>query len=235
MTSTPSRLELARFLVQELGEGHRHVGAAAVVGVGDGVADGHRARQRELEPALGIGAREAHLLAMDRAAPSEPGGDRGHVHDVAVVADAHLGLARPIDALDLLEEAVHEMHPELLAVGDDVDAGRFLLLQPHQRGVALGALEFGAVLPPCRPELFGLGEPWRFRQTAGDGGFQHGASSSQTATLAWIMRAAPGQSKPARGRCAPPGTIAADESSGPGMRRLPWSSSAPSFEVRGLR
>ena len=50
------RLELARLLVQELGESHRHVGAAAVVRVGDGVADRHRAGQRELQLALGVGA-----------------------------------------------------------------------------------------------------------------------------------------------------------------------------------
>ena len=37
------------------------------------------------------------------------------------------------------------MDPELLAVGDDVDAGRLLLLEPDQRRVLLGALELGAL------------------------------------------------------------------------------------------
>ena len=38
---------------------------------------------------------------------------------------------------------MHEVLARLLAVGDDVEAGVLLLLQPQQRGVALGALELG--------------------------------------------------------------------------------------------
>ena len=36
--------EPARFLVEQAGERHRHLHAVAVMGVGDGVDDGHRAR-----------------------------------------------------------------------------------------------------------------------------------------------------------------------------------------------
>ena len=60
-------------------------------------------------------------LARDRP------GHRRHVDDVAVVADAHLGLLLPSRCRrDVLEEAVHEVDAELLAVGDDIDAGVLL-------------------------------------------------------------------------------------------------------------
>ena len=44
-------------------------------------------------------------------------------------------------ALDVLEQPVHEVLPRLLAVGDDVDARRFLFLERHQHGVALALLQ----------------------------------------------------------------------------------------------
>ena len=71
-----------------------------------------------------------------------------------------------------------EMHAELLALGDDVDAGVFLFLDPDQRGVALAAVQLRPLQPPGRPQFFRLGKPGRFRQAAGDGGFQHGRNSS---------------------------------------------------------
>jgi hypothetical protein len=78
----------------------------------------------ELQPAIGIAARERRLVALHRASPSDRCRDRRHVHDIAVVADPHPGLLRPVDALDLLEEAVNEVDAGLLAVRDDVDAAR---------------------------------------------------------------------------------------------------------------
>jgi hypothetical protein len=50
-----------------------------------------------------------------------------------------------------------EMLARLLAVGDDVDPGRFLELQRDQRGVALGLDQRLAVLPPGRPKYARLG------------------------------------------------------------------------------
>src|SRR5690606_14560534 len=47
------------------------------------------------------------------------------------------------------------------------DAGVLLLLDPDEGGVALRLLEFLALQLPFRPELFGLGQPARFRQAAG--------------------------------------------------------------------
>ncbi len=92
---------------------------------------------------------------------------------VAVVADAHLHLVLEIDAVDGFEEAVDEVLARLLAVGDDIDAGVLLLLQPQQGGVALRALQIDARRAPGRPELVGFGEPAGLRQAAGNGGFEH--------------------------------------------------------------
>ena len=61
-----------------------------------------------------------------------------HHRLVAVVADAHLDLVLEVDALDLLEEAVHEVLARLFAVADHVEAGVLLRLDPQQRGVELG-------------------------------------------------------------------------------------------------
>ena len=96
-----------------------------------------------------------------------------HHRLVAVVADAHLHLVLEVDALDVLEEAVHEVLARLLAVADDVEAGVFLLLEPQQRGVALGSRELGAGELPLRPELVGFGEPARLGQAARDRRFEH--------------------------------------------------------------
>ncbi len=102
-----------------------------------------------------------------------------HHRFVAVGADAHLDLVGEVDALDALQEAVHEVLARLLAVADDVDAGVLLLLDGEEGGVALGLLQVGALEPPRRPQLVGLGQPGRLRQAAGDGGLEHGAPPRQ--------------------------------------------------------
>jgi hypothetical protein len=178
-------LELLCLVIEDLREGHRHVGAAAVVAVGDGVADRHRAGQRELESVVGVGAGEGGLVLVHRALARHGGGDGGHVDNVAVVADAHPGLLLPVDAVDVFEEAVHEVAAELLALADDVDAAVFLFLDPQQRGVALALVELGTVEAPRRPQLFRFGEPRRFRQTAGDGGVEHERPPRARSGLGW--------------------------------------------------
>ena len=60
------RLQLARLLVQQLGKGHRHRDAVAVMRVGDRVDDRHRPGQGEFEPALGMGAGDPRLRGVDR-------------------------------------------------------------------------------------------------------------------------------------------------------------------------
>ena len=91
-----------------------------------------------------MGAGDAGLIGMDAALQPERRHHLRHHRLVAVLADAHLDLVGEIDALDLLQKAVDEMLPRLLALGDDVDAGILLQLQRQQRGVALGARELVA-------------------------------------------------------------------------------------------
>ena len=94
------------------------------------------------------GARAARLGLMHAALQPQRTGHGRHHRLVAVVADAHLDLARKVDAVDLFEKAVHEMLPRLFAVGDDVDAGVFLQLDRLRGGVEL------AVLQAAAPESF---------------------------------------------------------------------------------
>src|SRR3546814_20677457 len=77
---------------------------------------------------------------------------------VAVGADAHLDLVLEVDAVDEFEEAVHEMLPALFAVADGVQPGIFLVLDPQQRGIALGELELLAHCFPQRSEERRLGK-----------------------------------------------------------------------------
>src|SRR3546814_529838 len=97
-----------------------------------------------------------------------------HLGVVAVVADAHGGHALPVDALDLLKEAVHEVLPELLAVADDVDAGGLLEADPVERRLLLALDQLGPLQPPGRPEFFGFRQPGRLRQAACHGRRNHG-------------------------------------------------------------
>ena len=57
----------ARLLVQQPGKGERHLHPVAVMRVRDGVDDGHRTGQGELELAPGMGARMAGLRCVDAA------------------------------------------------------------------------------------------------------------------------------------------------------------------------
>ena len=147
--------------------------SVAVVAVRHRVHDRHGARQGELQAARGVGPRELRFEGVDAAFQPQRRHHLRHHRLVAVVADSDLDLVREIDALDLLEEAVHEMLPRLLAVGHDVDAGVLLLLDPQQRGIGLGLAQGIAFSPPPRPELAGLREPARLGQAASDRGREH--------------------------------------------------------------
>ena len=59
-------LQRPRFLLQ-FGEGERHPDAIAIVAVGDGIDDGHRAGQGEFQVACGVGAGDARLIGVDAA------------------------------------------------------------------------------------------------------------------------------------------------------------------------
>jgi hypothetical protein len=68
-----------------------------------------------------------------------------------------LVLLLPVDAVDMLEEAVDEMDAELLAVGRDVDAGVFLLLGGLARAVCRSPGGFGE---SRRTGISPSGVPW---------------------------------------------------------------------------
>src|SRR3989441_6871156 len=119
---------LFRSLVDDARERRRQARAVAVVLVGEGVHDGHGPRDRELQPPLGIRTGPAHLVEVDGRAAGDGAGDRRHLRLVAVGADADRHALTEVDPLEPLQEAVHEVLPRLLAVGDDVDARRLLLL-----------------------------------------------------------------------------------------------------------
>src|SRR5207244_5330307 len=71
--------ELPRFLVDQGGQRHAELRAAAVVGVVDGVGDGHGSRDGELHAAPGFSAEEANLVGVDRTATAERRRHRRHV------------------------------------------------------------------------------------------------------------------------------------------------------------
>ena len=123
-----------------------------------------------LQLARGMGAGVAGLRGMHAALEPQRPSHRRHHRLVAVVADAHLDTPAEIDAIDVLEKAVHEMLARLLAIGDDVDAGVLLQLDRKQRGIELAGFKLGAGEAPLRPQRLRLGEPDRLRQTAGNGG-----------------------------------------------------------------
>jgi hypothetical protein len=167
------RLQRQRLLIQQFGERERELHLVAVVAVGHGVDDRHRAGQRELDLALRVRAQKARLNVVHAALQPQRRHHLRHHRLVAVGADADLDLVFEVDAFDALEEAVHEVLSRLLAVTDRREAGVFLRLDPHQRGVELGLLQRGALVRPARPQLVRLGEPAGLGQAASDRGAKH--------------------------------------------------------------
>jgi hypothetical protein len=172
-TSDAECFELSRFFVQRRGESVGEGGAIAIMLIRNGVGDGHRARQSELELVLRVGARGARFelvhgpLAADRASH---GRDLGLV---AVGADTDRLPTVEVDALEIAEKAMDEMDARLLAVADDVDAGVLLALHREDGRVDLARRERVALEPPCGPKFFRFSKPEGLRQAAGDGGFEH--------------------------------------------------------------
>src|SRR6266852_942114 len=156
-------LQRACFLVEQFGKGECHLDAVAIVLVGDGIDDGHRAGQGEFEFACGVGAGGAGLVGMDPARQPQWRHHLRHHRLVAILADSHLDLVGKVDAFDLLQKAVDEMLARLFALGDDVDAGVFLQFQRQQGGVALGAGQFSAGRFPGCPQRVRFGQPFRLR------------------------------------------------------------------------
>ena len=108
-------------------------------------------------------ARQLGFEGMHAALEAQRRDHLRHHRVIAVVADAHLHLVLEVDALDLFEEAVHEVLARLLAIAHDVQARVFLRLDPQQGGVGLGLEQRIAFGHPLRPELVGFSQPGRFR------------------------------------------------------------------------
>jgi hypothetical protein len=117
-----------------------------------------------------IGPGRVNFVGMDAALQPQRRHHLRHHRLVAILADTHLDLVGEIDALDLLQETVHEMLARLFALGDDIDAGILLQLDRQQGGVVLGTGQDLARRFPGRPQRIGLGQPFRLRQGARDGG-----------------------------------------------------------------
>src|SRR6202049_1672806 len=120
-----------------------------------------------------MGAGDCGLETVDALLAAKRSGDGRHFRVVAVVADTHRDPPGEIDTLDVLEKAVHEVLQRLLAFGDDINPGVFLLLQYQQRRVALRLDQRLTLQLPGRPQHPRLGEPSGLRQAAGDRRLEH--------------------------------------------------------------
>ena len=121
-----------------------------------------------------MGARPADVVEVDGLAAAKRASHGGHLGLVAIGPDSDGHAPGEVDAVDPGEKAVDEVLPRLLAVRDDVDAGRLLKLERDQDRVALA---FGQSLggqAPWRPERLRRGQPRGFRKTSGDRRLEHG-------------------------------------------------------------
>ena len=97
-----------------------------------------------------------------------------HLRVVAAVSDAHRHLVLKVDAVYLLQKAVHEVLTCLFAVANDVQACVLLQLDPQQRGIALGLQQLVALRLPLRPKFLRFGQPGGFGQATCNERFKHG-------------------------------------------------------------
>src|SRR5258708_37909217 len=96
----------------------------------NGVADGHRTGQFDLEHAARMGTGKSQILAVHRATPPYRPRHRRHLELVAIVANAHFRLLAPVDAIHQLQETIDEIDTRLLAVADYIDSRVSLLVEP---------------------------------------------------------------------------------------------------------
>ena len=132
-----------RIIMGELGL----VGIMIVLGLlrhGEGAGDG------DLDPAIGIGAEEKDVAHLDRVAAGDLADDARHRIGLAAAIERGAGIVE-IDAVERCREAVRIALPPHLAVGDDVEAGFFLVADGEQGGVVHRLIEpFGRDPPQFR-------------------------------------------------------------------------------------
>ena len=151
--------ELARLLVDDTRERQRQPRAVVIMLVGQRVDDRHRPGDRELQASGRVGARPAHLVHVNGRAARDGASDGRHLRLVPIGADADRHALAEVDPLQALEEAVDEVLARLLAVGDDVDAGRLLVGEREPHGVALRFLQGLTRHAPRRPQRLRLCQP----------------------------------------------------------------------------
>ena len=136
----PVGLQGQRFLVEQLSKGKGHVHLATVVPVSHGVHNGHGAGQCELEFFAGVGARQLRLEGVHPALQAQRCHHLRYLRVIAAIADAHGHLVLKVDAVHLLQKAMHKVLTGLLAIAHDIQARILLRLDPEQRGIGLGLL-----------------------------------------------------------------------------------------------
>jgi hypothetical protein len=119
--------------------------------VGDRIDNGHWSGEGKFKFSPGVGAGVSSFHRVHAAGQAQRAGDDRYHRLVAIVTDSHLDLVGEVDPFNALQEAVYEVLPGLLTVGDDIDAGVFLFLDRQQRGVAFGVIQLGAALAPFGP------------------------------------------------------------------------------------
>ena len=129
-----------------------------------------RARHRDLDRALGVGAQEPHVVHFNGMLPPHLAGDARHRIGMAGAVKRGAGIV-DVDTLQCGREAVGIALAPHLSVGDDVEAGALLVMDRKQRGVILRLREPLRRYPPqlIRPhprrkpagKLFPVDQPFR--------------------------------------------------------------------------
>ena len=130
---------------------------------------GERARHRDLDRAVGMGAQELDVAHLDRMLAPDLADDARHGGDAAAAGRNLAGILQ-VDAVERGGEPVGVAFPPLLAVGDDVEAGALLVADGEHGGVVLRLLEQVGLDPPQIVEphpRHDLGQPLPVDQPVG--------------------------------------------------------------------
>ena len=160
------RFKLPSLFVQKCCKGHGHFRPAAIMGVGDGIANGHRAGQGKFELVCDMFATKFRALSMHGFFTLNRRCHCRHLGVIPVIANAHGGHALPVDAVNIFQKSMHEMFAELLAVTDDINPRIFLAFNPGQGRILLARNQIFPFQAPGSPQRLRFRQPSRFRQTA---------------------------------------------------------------------
>ena len=172
------------------GVGHRDLGRVAVEVVLGLLAHRERARERDLDPAVGVRAQELDVADLDGVAADDRADDPRHRVRMARAVDRSARVV-DVDTVECGREAVRVALAALLAVGHDVDPGALHVGDRDPGRVVLGLLEELGLDPPelarphprreSRAEALAVDEPVRLRVAADDRGRKerqrHGCAS----------------------------------------------------------